>query len=222
MSTINTFQLESIISNELRDHGYFPWVMMRKKESQVSEQEIYYSLLNPATSPYLNTNGFRTVLQSNASLVNIMFYAIYCGYLYASIKDDSRYDNILWTYSYMHQKLNGHIYEPIIISLLPQIFDYTLPEELKNLYNRDSRTIFNLIYRWIYSFVKTYELSNDNLYENTNKTTEFYKSDLPKALCSLHHWGTSLFYAIRYDKENRIYGKSIISTNLLEDLNELE
>ena len=102
-----------------------------------------------------------------------------------------------------------------------QIFDYTLPDELKDLYSRDAKTIFKLIYRWIYSFVDSYKLDNSNLYETYDKDTVFYKVDITKALHSLHNWGTSLFYAIKYDRSNRIYGETIISKNLQVNLNDL-
>ena len=224
MASINTFQLESVISNDLRDHGYYPWISTRMKKTNVSETEIFNSLLNPATSIYISERiggDIKTVFQVNASLVNMMFYAIYSGYLYAYILDDEKYDQNVWTYSYMHKTLGGHIYEPIFISLLPQLLDYTVPDELRNLYSKDSVKVYNIIYRWIYSFVKTYNLDEGNLYDDYDKDSDFYKETLPNSLKTLHDFGTSIFYAQKYDKENRLYGKFIISENLKTDLNDI-
>lgn len=226
MSTvINTFQLESLISNDLRDHGYYPWCSLRMKKSQVSPEEVFGVLLDPDTSFYIKErmNAFngKTIFQANATLVNMMFYAIYTGYLYAHIMEDESYNKDIWSYPYMHEKLGGHIYEPIFISLLPQLFDYTMPEDLEELYSKDSIKVFNLIYRWIYSFVSTYKLDKGNLYVDYDKEDDFYLNELPKSLSQLHDFGTAIFYALSKDKTNRLFGKTLLSTNLQMDLNQL-
>lgn len=226
MSTsINIFQLESIISNDLRDHGYYPWVSMRMNKSKASPEEVYDVLLNPISSFYIRermkASGGKTIFQANASLVNMMFYAIYTGYLYAHIMEDESYPKETWSYRYMHEKLGGKIYEPIFISLLPQLFDYSMPKELEELYSKDSIKVFNIIYRWIYSFVNTYELDYGNLYADYDQDDDFYLKELPKALSQLHDFGTAIFYALSKDSSNRLFGKTLLSTNLQTDLSQL-
>ncbi len=223
MESINTFQLETIISNDLRDHGYYPWVSTRMKKTNVSQEEIYNALLNPATSIYITEtlHGGKTVFQANASLVNMMFYAIYSGYVFAYILDNDRYPENVWSYSYMHRKLSGHIYEPIFVSLLLQLMDYNLPEDLKNVYSKDAVKVYNIIYRWICGFVNTYDLDKGNLFYDYDQNSSFYKEILPKSLKQLHDFGTAIFYAQRLDKDNRLYGKFIVSENLKTDLNKL-
>ena len=84
----------------------------------------------------------------------------------------------------MYKKLNGHIYEPIFISLLPQIFDDEdeINDELKELFITDSRNVFSLVYRCIYSFISQTGLENSNLFEDIDKDSSYYKAILPMQL----------------------------------------
>ena len=123
----------------------------------------------------------------------------------------------------MHKKLNGHIYEPIFISLLPQIFDdkYELSDELKELYITDSRNVFSLVYRCIYTFISHTGLDNSNLYEDIDKNSSYYKEDLPDLLNKMHRKGVNIYYAGKHFHK-RQDGKDLTSKNLWGDKNELE
>lgn len=219
MKNFDTFQLTAFISKELREHDYLSFVLMTRQCARVNETEIYDAYLCPDKSPYLNEPN-KTVLQANASLLNMMFYAYYSGYLYALIRDDEKYDQNKWTFQYMHSRLGGQIYEPIFISLLPQILDYELTGNLKDLYINESRTVFSIVYRCIYSFIVHSGHENINIYEVVDKNSSFYKTELPKVLHALHEGGLNLFYDSKYH-HNRLEGKDLTSINLWGDKNSL-
>jgi hypothetical protein len=223
MAKINTTPLEGLIDNQLREHDYYSWCSFTRQPCLVTDNEIYDALLNPQKSPYFVQREFKTILQANATLLNMMFYAVYSGYLFSSIIEDERYDNKTWSYYYMHKKLNGHIYEPVFISLLLQIFDdkYEISDELKELYITDSRTVFSLVYRCIYSFISQTGLKNSNLFEEIDKESTYYKEELPDLLNKMHKKGVNIFYAGK-QFHTRQGGKNLTSKNLWEDLNELE
>lgn len=228
MAKIDTHPLEGLIDNQLRQHDYYSYGGMTWKPCLVNDEEIYDALLNPQKSPYFDPmhceyGDFKTILQANATLLNMMFYAVYSGYLFSLIVNDERYDNEKWSYYYMHKKLNGHIYEPIFISLLPQIFDdkYEISDELKELYITDSRNVFSLVYRCIYSFISQTGLDNPNLFEDIDKDSSYYKEDLPDLLNKMHRKGVHIFYAGK-QFHKRQDGKDLTSKNLWGDKNELE
>ena len=228
MAKINTQPLELLMDNQLRQHDYYSYCSMTWKHCLVNDEEIYDALLNPQKSPYFDPihyeNGnIKTILQDNATLLNMMFYAVYSGYLFSLIVNDERYDREKWSYYYMHKKLNGHIYEPIFISLLPQIFDdkYEISDELKELYITDSRNVFSLVYRCIYSFISQTGLDNSNLFEDIDKDSSYYKEDLPDLLNKMHIKGVNIYYAGKHFHK-RQDGKDLTSKNLWGDKNELE
>ena len=226
MAKINTQPLELLIDNHLRQHDYYSFCSMTWKHCLVNDEEIYDALLNPQKSPYFNSihleNGdIKTILQVNATLLNMMFYAVYSGYLFSLIVNDERYDREKWSYYYMHKKLNGHIYEPIFISLLPPIFDEEIGDELKEIYITDSRNVFSLVYRCIYSFISQTGLKNSNLYEDIDKDSSYYKEVLPDLLNKMHTKGIHIFYAGK-QFHKRQDGKDLTSKNLWGDKNELE
>ena len=214
-NTIDTFGLECLMNNQLREHDFLTWVPTTYHITDVSNDEIYDALLNPIKSPYINTT-YRTILQSNATVVNLMFYSVYCGYLYAAIRSNDSYDNNIWTYEYMHKKLNENIYAPIFISLLPQILDYDISDTLKKMYIKESRDVFSLVLRCIFSVISQSDVKNNNLYEKTDRNSEFYKNEFPKVLNEMHEQGTFIFFD---SKHTRLKGKNLTSSNLWEDLN---
>ena len=220
MAKINTFSLNVLMVSELREHDYFSFISFSRTHSLVRNEEIYDALLCPQKSPYLKMGAYKTILQANATLLNVMFYAVYSGYLFASIMEDELYDKQIWSYYYMHKKLNGHIYEPIFVSLLPLIFDYQMSENLKELYIKDSRNVFSIVYRSIYSFIIHEGLENLNIYDNVDKESLYYKEDLPELLNEMHKQGVYIFYAGKHDHK-RQEGKNLTSTNLWGDKNKI-
>ena len=221
MAKIDLFPLEVLMTRGLREHGYYPLVSFARTSSLVKNEDVFDALLSPQKSPYLIKGDFKTILQANATLLNMMFYAVYSGYLFASIIEDKRYDNQTWSYYYMHNKLRGHIYEPIFTSLIFQILDdkYIITHDPFNDFPiKDSRTVFSIVYRCIYSFITQTGLDNPNIYEDIDKESLYYKKDLPDVLKAMHEIGVHIFYAGEHDN-GRQKGKKLMSKNLWDDLN---
>ena len=91
MAKINTQPLEGLIDNQLRQHDYYGFGSMTWQHCLVNDEEIYDALLNPQKSPYfepihLGKGEIKTILQVNATLLNMMFYAVYSGYLFSLIE----------------------------------------------------------------------------------------------------------------------------------------
>ena len=81
MAKIDTHPLEGLIDNQLRQHDYYSFGSMTWQHCLVNDEEIYDALLNPQKSPYFDPIHFengdiKTVLQVNATLLNMMFYAV--------------------------------------------------------------------------------------------------------------------------------------------------
>ena len=212
MGAIDTFHLSCAMNNELRQHDYLTWIPSLYKYAEVSNKEIYDALLNPGKSPYLNTDD-KTLLQANATLVFLMLYAVYCGYLYSAIRSDTSYDRNKWTYGFMHRQLDSQIYEPFFISLLPQILDYDMSENIKRLYIPESRSVFSIALRHIGSAVIGSGMSNMNIYEKADRNSAFYKTELPEILNAMHKQGMMIFFD---SAQTRLKGKNLLSTNFWE------
>lgn len=219
---MSIFHLIAQLQAELRNHDYLTFIPMTKRCANVKDEEIYSALLNPVTSSYFNTpHRDKTLLQANGHLLTMMFYAYYCGYLYASIRDNEHYDKNIWTYEYMHSKLNGQIYEPIFISLIPQILNYKITSNLKDLYLPISVKCFSIVLRYINGYISTYKVDNFNIFDYNKYNSDFYKTKLPDWLAQLHREGTFLFFDAKY-QHSRLEGQNIISKNLLCDLNNIQ
>lgn len=219
---MNLFLLTSQLNNELKEHDFLTFIPMTKTCATVEQNEIYAALLNPTTSPYFSTShNKKTLLQSNGHILSIMFYAYYCGYLYAVIRDCEFYDKDIWTYQYMHLKLAGQIYEPIFISLIPQILDYKVTSNIKDLYLPISLKVFSIVLRYFNGFLLASNTDNFNIFESNRYNTDFYKIELPNWLNQLHKEGTFLFFDAKY-QHSRLEGKNLLSKNLWGNLDDLQ
>ncbi len=218
---MDLFTLRTQLGNELREHDFLTLIPMTKTCAIIEQDEIYAALLNPITSSYFNTPyQKKTLLQSKGHILSIMFYAYYCGYLYAAIRDSEFYDKSTWTYKYMHSKLGGQIYEPIFISLIPQILDYRVTSNLKDLYLPISCKVFSIIIRYLNGFLLACNIENFNIFESNKYNTNFYKLELPNCLNQLHQEGTFLFFDAKY-QHSRLEGKNLLSKNLWGNLDAL-
>ena len=90
-----------------------------------------------------------------------------------------------------------------------------------DLYITDSRNVFSLVYRCIYTFISHTGLDNSNLYEDIDKNSSYYKEDLPDLLNKMHRKGVNIYYAGKHFHK-RQDGKDLTSKNLWGDKNELE
>lgn len=212
MGKIDTWGLTCSMNNELRQHDYLTLIPSLFRYAEVSNEEIYDALLNPDKSPYINTS-YRTILQANATLVFIMLYAVYCGYLYSAIRSDASYDRSIWTYDYMHRRLDANIYEPFFVALLPKVLDYEMSSSLKQLYIGDSRNVFLIALRYIGAAVTASGLKNINIYENADRNSSFYKTELPDVLNAMHQQGMMIFFD---SDKTRLKGKNLLSANFWE------